>query len=120
MKETSILPDTSKNDKPYDMEPNIEAMFAYLPLLGLFTSLAILIMEKENEFVRFHALQGLLFAIIFYVINSALRITFFLFTLIPIINLLAFLIWGFMMWKAYEKEKFELPIIGKVAKDQIK
>lgn len=114
------MPEISNNDKPYHMDPNTEAMFAYLPLLGIFTSLAIFVMEKENKFVRFHALQGLLFAGAFFTIYFILRVIGFLFFLVPFVNFTAFLVWGFMMWKAYNKTQFELPLIGKIAKDQIR
>lgn len=120
MEETSIIPNTKNNPKPYNMDPNIEAMFSYLPLLGIFTSLAIFIMEKENKFVRFHALQGLMFAVVFFIVIFILKLFNFLHFLKPSINLAGFLIWGFMMWKTYNNKQIELPLVGKIAKDQIK
>lgn len=130
MEETSLNPNTNENSndtrnetanqKPYNLEPNIEAMLAYLPFISIFTSLGIFMMEKENKFVRFHALQGLLFSIVYIVLSMALTLTFVLAFLIPILNLAAFAVWSFMIYKSYNREEFELPILGKIARDQIK
>lgn len=107
-------------EKPYNLDPNVEAALAYLPFVGLFTSLAIFFVEKKNKFVRFHAMQGLLLGIAHFVLSSALAITLILSFFITLVNLVAFMAWCFMMWKAYNKEEYQLPVIGKIAKDQIK
>ena len=109
----------NNNGKPYQLDENVEAMLAYLPFIGLFTSLAVFMMEKDNQFVRFHALQGLLFAIAYLIVSITLTATFILALLVPVVNLAAFIIWLFMMWKTYNKEEVVLPVIGKIAKDQI-
>jgi uncharacterized membrane protein len=117
------MPETTNsinnNGKPYKLDENTEAMLSYLPFIGLFTSLAIFMMEKENKFVRFHAMQGLLFALAYVIINMGLGLTIVLAIFVPIINLAAFIVWLFMMWKAYNREEFHLPVIGKIATDQI-
>lgn len=120
MQETTISPENPKDEKPYNLEPNVEAAFAYFPLIGIFTSLAIFMVEKENKFIKFHALQGIFLGIIFILLNIIFRMTFILTFLLQIINFLAFVLWGFMIWKAYNNEEFELPLIGKIAHDQIK
>ncbi|MBI2414838.1 hypothetical protein HYV31_03315 [candidate division WWE3 bacterium] len=107
-------------EKPYNLDPNIEAAIAYLPFIGLFTSLAIFFVEKKNPFVRFHAMQGILLGVAHFILVSALAVTIILAVFITLVNLVAFMAWCFMMWKAYNKEEYELPFIGKIARDQLK
>ncbi len=106
--------------KPYNLEPNVESAFAYLPFVGFLTSIAILIMEKDNKTVRFHAIQGLLFGIFYMLLVAVLGTTLILIPLVPLVNLAAFGIWLFMMWKAYNNKAYELPFIGNIARDQVK
>lgn len=110
----------SSGEKPYTLEPNVEALLCYLPFISLFTSLGVLMMEKNNKFVRFHAIQGLLFSIVYVVLSMAFTLTIVLAVLVPILNLASFAIWLFMIYKAYNNEEFELPIIGKITRDQLK
>ena len=106
-------------EKPYNLDQNVEAMLCYLPYIGLFTSLAIFLMEKKNPFVRFHSMQGLLFAGGYTVLSMVLSMTLILIWLVPLISMVAFVIWLFMMWKAYSNEEFSLPFIGNIARQQL-
>lgn len=54
--------------KPYDLEPNVEAVVSYL--IPPFSGIAIYVMEKENKFVRFHAMQSILFGIASFVLMA--------------------------------------------------
>lgn len=111
---------SSINPKPYDLEPNVEAALSYL--LPPFTGIAVYMMEKENKFVRFHAMQSILLGIAAFVLSAtakALVVVLIGFVLIPIVNVAVLLAWLFIMWKAYENEEFELPFIGKLAREQV-
>jgi uncharacterized membrane protein len=37
----------------------------------------------------------------------------------PLVSVGLFLVWIMLMWKAYNKEEYELPYIGKMAKEQV-
>lgn len=123
MEETNIQPNNSPNsnkqEKPYNLDSNIAGMLCYLPYIGLFTSTAFAMIEKEDRFVKFHAIQGLLLAVAHIILYTGFTLTVFLIPLLPLLNIAAFGVWAFMMWKAYEKEKYELPFIGKIVKDQM-
>ncbi|MBD3365798.1 hypothetical protein GF360_00440 [candidate division WWE3 bacterium] len=109
---------TNTNEKPYQMEPNIEAALSYLPLVGI----AILLMEKENKFVRFHAFQSIFFWIASFAIYSmffSLRILLIGFFLTPLVNIAITITWLWLVWKAYNKSKPELPVIGKLAQERV-
>lgn len=106
-------------EKPYNLEPNVEAALSYL--LTPFTGIAVFVMEKKNRFVRFHAFQSILFGIASFVlwsIGSTLTVVFVGYFLLPIISLACAGTWVFLMWKAYNNEEFELPILGEIAKKQ--
>lgn len=106
--------------KPYDLEPNVEAVLSYL--ISPFTGIAIFLMEKNNKFVRFHAMQSILFGSSIFILTSIANMLSFIllsFYFVRFLNMAFFLTWLFVMWKAYENEEYMLPIIGQVAKDQV-
>ena len=103
--------------KPYNLEPQVESAISYLPFVGI----VVLLSEKENKETRFHAFQSIFFWIASIAISSILLNLRFLVIgifLTPIFNIGVTILWLYLMWKAYNKEHFELPIIGKLAKEQ--
>lgn len=100
------------------LDENIAGTLCYLA--WAITGIVFLIIEKENHFVRFHALQSIITSVAIFVISIILSI-------IPVIGLLISLLlapatlvlWLFMMWKAYQGEKFKLPFVGDFAEKQL-
>ncbi len=96
------------------MQPNLAAALSYL--LGFVTGIIFYILEKENKFVRFHAMQSI-------VISGFLTVAAIVFGFMPFIGgLLVFLLWiaslvlwVVMMLKAYQGELFKLPVAGDIA-----
>ncbi|MFA6981997.1 MAG: DUF4870 domain-containing protein [Patescibacteria group bacterium] len=116
MEEPTGAQPPSTYEKPYKMDPNVEAALSYIPLVGV----AVYLMEKSNKFVRFHAMQSILFWVAIVVLNSvasAFRIFIIGYVLLPIVSILAVGGWVLLSWKAYNNEEFLVPIIGKTAKD---
>lgn len=106
-------------NKPYKMAPNIAGVVAYFPFLG---SIFVYVTEKENKFVRFHAMQSFIFWIA--ALGMAGLITSLKFILVgfliePIFQVAVVVLWFFLIYKAYNNEEYQLPIIGKIAKDQV-
>jgi len=112
------------------MAKNVAGMLVYLPFVGWIIAIVFLVAEpyKNDRFVRFHAFQSIFFAIACFVIYWVLG-TFFvpvawgvgfsLFWVIwGVIRLAIFLAWIFLMFKAYNKERFMLPFIGPLAAKQ--
>lgn len=103
--------------KPYNLAPNVEAALSYL--ISPFTGIAVILMEKQNKFVRFHAFQSIFFGIAAFVLMTV-------FGAIPVIGWVVaailpvgfVILWLLLMWKAYNNVEYELPFIGKLAKDQ--
>nr|QNO52254.1 hypothetical protein BPDGFPMF_00013 [Methanosarcinales archaeon ANME-1 ERB6] len=93
------------------LEENIAGLLCYA--LGWITGIVFLVLEKENKFVRFHAMQSLvtflplsLIASIGWAISS-------------LVGILALILWLVMMFKAYQGEMYKLPIVGDFAEKQI-
>jgi uncharacterized membrane protein len=107
---------------------NVVAVFAYV--LTVITGLIFLLVEpyKNDKFVRFHALQSILFYLaaigvwgLFALVASLLGfITFGLgaWVMLPVSVLLALGLiayWVFLMYKAYGDEFYQMPYLGAVA-----
>lgn len=102
------------------LDENIEGALAYV--FGFLTGILLLLVEKENEFVKFHAIQSTGTFILFFAINIFINILYvipyigWVVSLLSILLMLGeFVLWIFLMYKAYNHEKFKLPIIGNIA-----
>ncbi|MCL2703645.1 MAG: hypothetical protein FWE91_08580 [Defluviitaleaceae bacterium] len=94
----------------FGLSENMAAAFAYV---GVFvTGIIVLVMEKENKTLRFHALQSV-------VLFAGLCILTTVMGWLPIINLLAwiprtltFVAWLFLTFMAYKGALIKVPVIG--------
>ena len=86
-------------------------------LIGWVSGLGFLLAEKGNAKVRFHAMQSLLFFGGLTVISFVPVIGW---LLSPFVLILGFVVWLMSIYKAYNGEDFELPVVGKFAKEQLK
>lgn len=114
------------------MSNNVAGMLCYS--LGLVTGIIFLVIEpyKNIRFVRFHAIQSVLYFVACCVFGAMWRViviniflaggglhSFFTFGwLYSFIRLLMFVGWIFLMVKAYGNEEFKLPILGDLAAQQ--
>ncbi len=98
-------------------------------IVGLFTGILFLVIApyNQNKFVRFHAFQSIFFHIAWvglWIVETVLAIVMpwqlhILLTLFMLlISLGGLAIWIFLMYKAYNNERFKLPIIGDLAEKQ--
>lgn len=113
------------------LDANVGAMLTYLPICGisLIYSIIVLVTEKTNKTVRFHAFQSLLLMGIFTVIFIAIMVVGMvlvtvtgstilggLVTLLYVAALIAFLIAAVLgCIKAFGGQPFKLPVIGDMA-----
>jgi uncharacterized membrane protein len=81
------------------------------------TGLIFFLIEKEDKFIRFHALQSL---ILFGFLNILMVIPVISWILNPILLILGFISWLVCIIKAYQGEEFMLPFIGQLAKNNLK
>lgn len=97
---------------------NLEALLCYA--LGWITGLIFLLVEKDNAFVRFHALQSLVTFGVLHVAAMVIVIIPFLGVLISmLISIGAFILWIVMMIKAYKGERYKLPVVGDFVEKQL-
>ena len=111
------------------MEDNVAGALCYL--LGFITGVLFLVLEPYNKrpFVRFHAFQSILFcagwialsialSIGFGIVGAILHLWLILVPLRGLIGLVGLLIWLFCMYKAYNREWYQLPLVGPIAAKQ--
>ncbi len=92
-------------------EGNVRALLTYAA--GWVTGIVFLLIEKEDDFIRFNAAQSV-------VVFGALTII----TLIPVLGQiisvflwpLGLILWIVLMVKAYNNQKLELPVVSDLAK----
>jgi uncharacterized membrane protein len=113
------------------MTSNVAGCLAYI--LGFITGIIFLVLDpyKNDKFVRFHAFQSIFYSVVvigFTIIWSILSIILglvsmgflagIMFLISLLIHLVFFALAIFMMYKAYQNELFQAPIIGALAAKQ--
>ena len=99
------------------MQPNLAALLCYL--LGVITGIIFYIIEKENKFVRFHAMQSIItFGALFVLQMLLMVIPLIGWVLMPIVGIVSLILWVILMIKAYKGETFKLPFVGDIAEKQ--
>lgn len=108
---------TTPTNTSTGIQENVEGLLVYL--LTWVTGIVFLIIEKKSSFVRFHALQSIITFLGLMVLGFVAGFLPFIGTLISfaVFPLTVFL-WVFLMYKAYQGEKYKLPIIGDIAEQQ--
>ena len=107
------------------LAPNILSLIAYL--LAPFTGIVVLVLERDNKEVQFHAWQAMLFGGGYIALVIALEIVSALLgaiasflgvmigLLIPLVMITAFVVWLCCLAKAYRGERWKIPYLGDVA-----
>ena len=100
------------------MNQNVAGLLCYVA--GWITGLIFFLTEKENKFVRFHAMQSIItfggLTVLFMVLGF---IPFIGWALLPVLGLVQLVLWILLMVKAFQGEHFKLPIIGDMAEKNI-
>lgn len=98
----------------FGLPVNTAAALCYA--FGWISGLVFLLAEKQNAKVRFHAMQALLFFGGLTVLSFVPIIGW---LLSPFVMIVGFIVWLMSIYKAYNGEDFELPVVGKMAKKQL-
>ncbi len=101
------------------LQPNVAGVLCYV--LGWVTGIIFLLLEKDNQFVRFHAIQSI-------IVFGALTVVDIVLGFVPVIGwvgvwaigILAFILWVVLMVKAYQGQRYKLPIAGDIAEQRVK
>jgi uncharacterized membrane protein len=109
--------DAEKSTTGFD--PNVAAALSYV--LGWVTGVAFLVLERDSRFVRFHAMQST-------IVFLALSVLCILLQSIPILGMLiavffviplSAVLWLILLYKAYQGERFKVPVAGDMAEQRI-
>lgn len=110
---------TADSETSLGTTQNVAGLLTYI--LGWVTGIVFLLIEKENSFVRFHAMQSI---VIFVPLSIASFVVGFLpFVggfLTTIVGLAMVVIWLFMMFQAFQGKRYKFPYAGDYAETQLK
>ena len=105
---------------------NLAGALCYV--LAFVTGIVFLLLEKENKFVRFHAMQSIItfaglfvLSILLNVISGFIPLLGWMIrvSLSSLVSILGFILWIVLMTKAYQGEMYKLPVIGDLAQKQV-
>ena len=110
---------------------NVAAALACIPLIG---GIIFYIVEKHDQFVRFYAMQSIIFGGAWIVFSIVYQIVHAVFASIPAIGGLFVVLWGLiwaivtigflvifiiMVIKAFSGVRWDVPYIGPIARNQV-
>lgn len=101
----------------FGLPENLAAACSYV--LGPFTGIAALVLEKENKFVRFHALQSTVALGAAWIISGIVGFIPIINWFSWIVNLVIFVCAVWLVFNAYKGNKYKIPIIGEAVEAQI-
>jgi uncharacterized membrane protein len=119
----------------FGLDENVASAACYV--LGWLTGIIFFLMEKDNKTVKFHAIQSILtflpLTILYWILGmvfgmmvygagmyGAVGVWGILSLLSTLIAIVMLILWLFLMFKAYQGEKFKVPIVGAIAANQVK
>ena len=109
----------SETDKTASgLDPNVAAALSYS--LGWISGLLFYLIEPRNSFVRFHAMQAMLvFGAACALLIFCLAVPFLGWLLAIFVVYGSAALWLLLMFKAYQGERFKLPIAGDISESRI-
>jgi uncharacterized membrane protein len=124
-------PEGTARPSSTDLPSNVAAALACFPLIG---GIVFYLLEKRDAFVRFYAMQSIIFGAAWLLFGIAWRIVYGILASIPAIGwLFAFLLWliwavaniGFLVvliiaiLKAFSGVRWDIPWVGPTARKQV-
>ena len=125
---TTDVTESTSSSTGTGLDENIAGALAYLfsPLTGIL----FFLLEGDNEYVRFHAAQSIVFGVGLFAVYVGMTVFQMMLLFIPrlggllsllfslvyfVVAFVAFLTWAFLLYKAYSHERYALPVFGKLA-----
>ncbi len=100
------------------LDSNIAGALCYL--LGFITGVIFLILEKDDDSVRFHAYQSTAtFGAIFVISACAGFVPLIGWAISLLLAPVSLILWVVLMVKAFQNERFKLPVVGDWAEEQV-
>lgn len=111
------MPNEGSEKTALGLEPNATAALSYV--FGWVSGLIVFLVEKKNPDVRFHALQSIVIFLGLQIIQIVLMVSVVGLLLTPIIGLFAIILWIFLIVKAFQGERYKLPVVGDFVEKQL-
>src|SRR5436305_7457837 len=126
-----IREDTSMKSNTTGLPSNVAAALACIPLIG---GLIFYILEKHDSFVRFYAMQSIIFGGAWIIFDIISKIVFTIFGAVPALGTLLLILWGLVsalvhlaflvvfiitVVKAFSGVRWDIPYIGPMARNQV-
>ena len=123
--------DASSKSTSTGLPPNVAAAIACIPLIG---GIIFYILEKNDSFVRFYAMQSIIFGGAWFLFNIVSVIIHVIFGSVPALGPFLSLLWGLIamlvhiafliIWiiatvKAFTNVRWEIPYVGPMARKQL-
>ena len=123
-------PGASPSPASTGLPSNVAAALACIPLIG---GLIFYILEKHDQFVRFYAMQSIIFGGIWFLFNIISHIISAILWSIPVVNVFFGPLWAFVsaivqlgllvimviaMVKAFSGVRWDIPLVGPMARKQ--
>ncbi|MDR2167734.1 MAG: hypothetical protein LBE35_07800 [Clostridiales bacterium] len=112
------------NKSVFGLSENLAAALAYVGIF--FSGIVVLVMERENKFVRFAALQSTIFFLVMSILMSILGFFGGFFLVGWIFRLLGFVLgittfaaWAYLTFMAFRGQSVKLPILGEICWEQV-
>jgi uncharacterized membrane protein len=107
-------------------DSNLMAAIAAFFGAGIIIPLILYLIKKEDSFVRFHSMQAIIMSLAFWVVGGGIMVVAIvggamtgILGLINCLNIPVVLVYVvallFTTWKAYQGERYKLPLIGNLA-----
>lgn len=125
-----VTPVADPSHSTTGLPSNIAAALACIPLIG---GIIFYILEKQDGFVRYYAMQSIVLGGIWFLFNVVYGIVHLIFASLPIIGVFLVLLWSIVgmliqlafviVWlvatiKAFTNVRWEIPYIGPIARKQ--
>jgi len=111
------MPEEEKKKSGTGLPKNTAGALSYV--LGPITGVIFLVLEKD-KFVRFHAMQSITVFTAIFVVQWVLTFTIILLPVVPLITIGSFILWLFLIYKAWQGQEWEVPIVGSYARKFVK
>jgi uncharacterized membrane protein len=97
------------------LDKNTAAAFSYI--LFFVSGIGFYILEKD-PFVRFHSLQSVIVFVTLFLLSFIVGLfrQYFNLDLTPLISIAVFTLWLILIYKAWQGEEWEVPVLGKFAR----
>lgn len=108
------------------LESNVAGALSYL--LGALTGVLFLVIDKDRPFVRFHAMQSIVFSVAWIAVWIVLFVVGVVLGAIPVLGwivelflslavaVIGFVLWVYLMYQAFQGHEWEIPFIGPQAR----